>query len=117
MMGERGIATVGAVLVVGVVVVAGVIGSQLVQLLALRQQAAAAADLAALAGTRASAGGEPGCEAARTVAIANGAELAECQMDADVATVTARVEGPRWWGGSWASEQRARAAPLSYLSP
>jgi len=37
-------------------------------------------------------------------------------MDFDVATVTARAESPSWWGGRWKTEQRARAAPASYVA-
>ncbi|WP_293784355.1 flp pilus-assembly TadE/G-like family protein, partial [uncultured Aeromicrobium sp.] len=76
-----------------------------------------AADLAALAGSQASTEGHDGCDAARDVAEQNRASLVDCRMDADVATVTARAESPRWWGGRWAIEQRARAAPISYLEP
>ncbi|WP_166375878.1 Rv3654c family TadE-like protein [Aeromicrobium phragmitis] len=108
-------ATVSALVVGVLLLVLGVVGWQLAELIGLRHEARAAADLAALAGSQASVEGEDGCEAAREVARENDAILADCRMDADVATVTARAESPRWWGGRWAVEQRARAAPVSYL--
>jgi len=115
MSGERGAATVWAAIAIAVLVLVGVIGLQAAQLIGLRHTASAAADLAALAGSRASLSGRDGCERAEAVARENDADLVDCRMDADVATVTARAESPRWWGGRWASEQRARAAPVSYL--
>lgn len=115
MNAERGVATVWAAVAIAVLVLVGVVGLQIAQLIGLRHTASAAADLAALAGSRASLSGQDGCERAADVAQENGATLPECRMDADVATVTARAESPRWWGGQWAVEQRARAAPASYL--
>ncbi|MFD1859463.1 hypothetical protein EHW97_07620 [Aeromicrobium camelliae] len=117
MRAERGVATVTAVVIGAVLVLLGVVGLQLAQLIGLRHEASAGADLAALAGSQASTEGDDGCEAARDVAEENGVALTACRMDADVATVTARAESPRWWGGRWAVEQRARAAPVSYLEP
>jgi secretion/DNA translocation related TadE-like protein len=80
----------------------------------VKHQVASAADLAALAGSRASLAGKDGCDAARAVARHNDARLSRCRMDLDVATVTARMQTSRWWGHRWAFEADARAAPDFY---
>lgn len=115
-MSERGSATVHAVTVTVVLVVLTLVLVQATSLVRMRHGVAAAADLAALAASQASAEGQDGCRAARAIARRNGAELTACRMDFDVATVTARAESPPWWGARWAAEQRARAAPASYVA-
>lgn len=112
---ERGSVTVHAAAVAMLLVVAALVIVQVAQLVRMRHQVAAAADLAALAGSQASVSGQDGCAAAREVARRNGARLAACRMDFDVATVTARAVSEPWWGSRWATEQKARAAPDFYL--
>lgn len=112
---DRGSATVQAVAVVALLGLVAFTCLQVALAVSLRQRAAAAADLAALAATRASVEGEDPCGVAREAAAENGARLRQCRMDADVATVTARAVGPRWSIGRWMSDQRARAAPAWYL--
>lgn len=80
-----------------------------------KHAAAAAADLSALAASRAVDAGRDGCAAAEDVARQNGAEVVTCRLDAAVATITAEVRTPRWWGRGWSSRQTSRAAPVSYL--
>ena len=113
---ERGAMTIQAAWAAIVLVVAALVIVQVTQLIRMRHQVAAAADLAALAGSQASVRGEDGCAAARVVARRNGARLAACRMDFDVATVTARATSGSWWGTRWTAEQKARAAPASYLT-
>jgi secretion/DNA translocation related TadE-like protein len=113
--GERGSVTVHAAAVAVLLVVAAIVLLQVGSLVRMRHQVASAADLAALAGSRASTRGEDGCRAARLVARHNGAELSACRMDFDVATVTARATSPPWWGSRWVTAQDARAAPDFYL--
>lgn len=112
---ERGVATVHAVAVVALLALVAFGFLQFTFAVGLRQRAAAAADLAALAAARTSVEGGDPCEVAAEVARRNGGRLRECDMAADVATVTVRAEGSRWSVGRWASEQRARAAPAWYL--
>lgn len=112
---ENGVATVTAAIVVAVLLAGAVLVAHQVSLVGLRQQAGQAADLAALAGSSASVEGRDGCKVARRVAKENGAELSACRMDADVATVTARVTSTPWWVGRWSTSQKARAAPVTYL--
>lgn len=113
---DRGAVSVHAAWIAIVLVVATLVIVQTTQLVRMRHQVASAADLAALAGSQASARGDDGCAAARSVARRNGVSLTRCRMDFDVATVTARATSDAWWGKRWATEQRARAAPVSYLS-
>lgn len=111
---ERGMATVAAM---GVIVIIAGISAVLVvvaDLSAAAQRAGRAADAAALAASSASLAGEDPCAAARVIARDNDATIVTCRMDADVATVTARAASSTPWG-RWGAEQKARAAPLSYL--
>jgi secretion/DNA translocation related TadE-like protein len=114
---ERGSVTVHALWVAVLLVVVAVLMAQVGTVVRLKHQVASAADLAALAGSRASLAGRDGCAAARGVARRNGVELKQCRMDLDVATVTARARTPRWWGHRWAFEVDARAAPDFYVPP
>lgn len=114
---HRGSASVHALgVVVGLTVVALLV-VQVAALVQLRHRAAAAADLSALAASGASVQGRDGCAAAVEVARANGADLEDCRMDLDVATVTTRLRAEPWWGGEWVTVQRARAAPVDYVDP
>ncbi len=116
MRAERGAVTVQAMAVAGLLLLVTLVVVQAAGLVQMRHRAAAAADLAALAASQASVAGRDGCAAAREVARRNGASLTRCRMDFDVATVAARISSPQWWGGRWAAEQRARAAPETYLA-
>lgn len=91
------------------------VATEMAGLVAVRHRAASAADLSALAASRASSAGLEGCSAAEETARLNRAILIACRMDDDVATVTARTTSQRWWGHRWAAEIPARAAPESYL--
>lgn len=114
--GEHGSVTIHAVWVAALLVVVAVIMAQVGTVVRLKHQVAAAADLAALAGSRASLDGRDACAAARAVARRNDASLVRCRMDLDVATVTARARTPRWWGHRWTFQVDARAAP-DYYAP
>ena len=111
---ERGSVTVHALWVATVLCVAALVMTQVATVVRLKHQVASAADLAALAGSRASLAGHDGCDAARDVARRNGARLVRCRMDLDVASVTARQHTPSWWGHRWAFAVDARAAPDFY---
>ena len=112
---ERGSVTVHAVWVATVLCVVAVVMAQAATVIRLKHQVASAADLAALAGSRASLAGRDGCDTARAVARHNDTRLVRCRMDLDVATVTARQGTPSWWGHRWAFEVDARAAPDFYV--
>lgn len=112
---ERGSVTVHAVWIGAALCAAAVILAQVAVAVRLHHQVASAADLAALAGSRAASAGRDGCAAARDVARRNDARLIRCRMDLDVATVTARRETDRWWGHVWTFDVDARAAPADYV--
>jgi secretion/DNA translocation related TadE-like protein len=79
-----------------------------------RHRAAAAADLAALAGAgRVRVGVEPACSLARTVAAANGGVLRSCAVEGEqvVVSVAATIVGPARWLPD--PVRRARAGPMS----
>lgn len=115
--GEVGSMTVVMSFGVIALVFFAVVGLHFAQIAGLRHTASAAADLAALAGSRAAYDGDSGCVAARRIARANGAVLVRCRMNADVATVTARASMRRLlWSGRWRVDSRARAAPVEYLT-
>jgi len=111
---ERGSVTVHALWVATVLCVVAVVMAQVATVVRVKHQVASAADLAALAGSRASLASDDGCDAARAVARHNDARLVRCRMDLDVATVTARRSTATWWGRRWAFEVDARAAPDFY---
>ena len=113
---ELGSVTVHALWVATFLCVVAVVMAQVATVVRLKHEVASAADLAALAASRASLAGHDGCESARTVANRNGARLVRCRMDLDVATVTTRQATPSWWGHRWAFEAKARAAPDFYES-
>lgn len=112
---ERGAVAVHAASIGIVLLIVALVVMQAANLVRVRHRVGAAADLAALAASRASASGGDGCREARAIALRNGARIVRCRMDYDVATVTARARSEPWWGSSWAAEQSARAAPESYL--
>ncbi|WP_308344828.1 Rv3654c family TadE-like protein [Streptomyces sp. ISL-94] len=104
---DRGSATVWAVLVA--TVLGAVFGGVLLlgQAVVARHRAAAAADLAALAAAASWAHGpEAACATARRVARAQGAALAACRVEGEVAEVTARPAT-----GPFTPGIRARAGP------
>lgn len=114
---ETGAATVYAASIALLLTTAALVVTQVAGLVRLKHSVAAAADLSALAATRASVNGDDACDAATAIARRNGARVLTCRMDFDVATITARGASRSWWGHRWAFEQKARAAPEFYLTP
>lgn len=106
---DRGAATVWAAL--SAVVLCGVFGAVfgLGQAVAVRHQAGAAADLAALAAAdRALEGQDRACALARRVAGAQGASVSRCAVRGEVADLDT---GVRW--GPFGTRARARAGPVN----
>src|SRR4051794_36384816 len=87
---DAGSATILVLGLAAVVWVAGLAVLMLAQVANARSRAATAADLAALAGAAHVITGDP-CGAARTVAIAQAAELGSCRVDGWIVQVTARM--------------------------
>ena len=113
---ECGSVTVHALWVATLLCVVAVVMAQVAAVVRLKHEVASAADLAALAASRASLAGQDGCGSAHLVAARNGARLVRCRMDLDVATVTTRQDTASWWGRRWAFEAEARAAPDFYTA-
>lgn len=113
---DRGSATIYAVVLATAIAVMAVIAAQCIALARVQHKAASAADLAALAASRAAQEGRDGCAEARAVAERNAAEVRDCEMSEAVATVTVQIESPPMWGRTWEVAQRARAAPGDYVS-
>ena len=113
---ERGSATVYLLVACVVLAFAAVLVVQVAALARLQHQVTAAADLSALAASRASVAGRDACAAAERIALANGAELVSCRMAVDVATVKVAGESRRIWGRRWTIGRTARAGPADYLT-
>lgn len=100
---DEGYATVtSAGIITALLGLCAVVGLAAVGLIAA-QQAALAADLAAVAGAWARHHGEDACAAAAQVAELNGASLSACRVAGADVTVTAEVRG---------REVSARAGPI-----
>lgn len=112
---DVGAATVYAASIAVLLITAALVVTQVAGLVRLKHSVASAADLSALAASRASVSGDDACDAAKAIARRNGAQMLTCRMDFDVATITARGTSRTWWGHRWAFEQKARAAPDFYL--
>lgn len=115
---ERGSMTVLVVGLVSALMVAALVATGLAGLVATQHRAAAAADLAALAGAARAAGDrapdrrtEDPCDVARRVAAANAAELASCERSGVVVTVEVVVEPHAPLGLRPTIRSRARAGP------
>ncbi len=115
MTGERGAVTAYAATTAVLLTLAALVMVQVAGLVRLKHSVASAADLAALAASRASVAGDDGCSAAAELMRRNGARLVSCRMDYDVATVVAGGASTSWWGKRWTWEQKARAAPDFYV--
>jgi len=116
MSDERGAVTVYAASAAVMLTLLALVMVQVAGLVRLKHTDDSAADLAALAASRASVAGEDGCQAAADLMRRNRAKLVSCRMDYDVATVVATGTSKVWWGETWSFEQKARAAPDFYLS-
>jgi secretion/DNA translocation related TadE-like protein len=73
--------------------------------------AQSAADLAALAASRALADGRDPCTAGSDIATANGARLDGCTVSGPEVTVEVTVAGPHWLGQRHDLLGEARAGP------
>jgi secretion/DNA translocation related TadE-like protein len=108
---DRGSATIYASLALVALTALGVTVSGYTALAVAKHRAAAAADLAALAGAQALQDGGDACVTASDVAKRNGAQLADCLVDGLTVRVVARADGPNVLGRAWRFESAARAGP------
>lgn len=117
---ERGSAAVLATVLAGVLLVTALAAATAGGLLVGQRRAAAAADLAALAGAEALAGagalgpaGSEACTRAAETAAANGAALTTCQVAGSDLLVSATVDVGGPFGMTWPVEEEARAGPAT----
>jgi secretion/DNA translocation related TadE-like protein len=108
---DRGSATVYAAFALVCLTALGVTVSGFTAIATAKHRAAAAADLAALAGAQALQHGAEACSAAADLAVRNGAALVDCTVEGPVVTVIARTDGPHLLGRAWTFESAARAGP------
>ncbi|MPZ61356.1 MAG: hypothetical protein GEU93_08670 [Propionibacteriales bacterium] len=106
---DRGSATVYALALVAGLVVFSVLALGFAGFAVTKHRAAAAADLAALAGA---AGPAEGCALAESTASRNGARLTSCVVDGPYVTVSVEVSAPEVFGFSPRVPARARAGPV-----
>ena len=110
--GERGSATVFALVFVGLLATVAVLGAAVAALLVGQRQAAAAADLAALAGASAVQDAAAACPAAEQIAERNRAGLSECAVSGDVVTVEVTLVVRSVFRSDVEVRARARAGPV-----
>lgn len=117
---ESGSASVLVLVLVAVVTTLALAGVTIGGVLVGQRRAAAAADLAALAGAEAVSNGAgpavPGvaaCQEADRVSTANDARLTGCLLDGLVVTVEVTVEVRAALGLGWSVPGRARAGPAT----
>jgi secretion/DNA translocation related TadE-like protein len=109
---ERGTATVFALVFVGLLATVAVLGAAVAAVLVGQRQAAAAADLAALAGASAVQDGGAACPAAEQIAERNRAGLRECAVSGDVVTVEVTLAVRSVFRSEVQVRARARAGPV-----
>lgn len=115
--GECGAGAVLAVALSGVLALVALTATGLVQVVVAHRTAQGAADLAALAGARASQDGGSPCAAAGEIATRNGATLDDCQVDGWEVSLRVVVDTGLLPAGRFALPARARAGPVSSLAP
>lgn len=109
---QRGSATVLGTVLVCVVTTAVFIGIAGAGMLVGQRRAAAAADLAALAGAASLRHGQPGCAAAHDIAVANDVRMQDCEVVGDTVAVTVAADVRTVFDLSLAVTARARAGPV-----
>jgi secretion/DNA translocation related TadE-like protein len=107
----RGAASLLVVALAGVLLLVGCALGVVAAVLVDHRRAAAAADLAALAGAAALQRGDEACAVAASLAVDNGARLLTCSVEGADVLVTVEVAGPRWLGQQADLVGRARAGP------
>ena len=109
---DQGSATLYGLIAIILVTLVGMAGVLLGYAVVGRHRAAAAADLAALAGAaQAVDGSVPACAVVREVATANGAAVSGCRLDGLIIDVVIEVRLPVLFGVPVVAHSRARAGP------
>lgn len=108
---QQGSATLLVVAFAGVLLLVGSALGVVSAMVLAHRAAQSGADLAALAGAQALAGGGDACTEATDVAAANGVRMEECLTDGADVTVTVEAPGPHWLDQTADLSARARAGP------
>lgn len=108
---ERGSATAYALVFIGLLTTLALVASTIAGLFVGHRKAAAAADVAALAGAAAMQHGGVGCEAAARISTANQAKLVSCAANGAVIDVEVALDVQSAFGASFAVAGKARAGP------
>lgn len=108
---QSGAATVVALACTALLFLVAVAAATAVALVVSHRRAQSAADLAALAAAQALQRGADPCAAGGRIAAAQGAELAECDIDGEEVTVVVTIRGPHAPGRDAELRGRARAGP------
>ena len=109
--GERGVATVWAVVLIAVLSLVTFVVAGLTGVIGARHRAESAADLAVLAAAVSARDGGDACAAAEVVARANQGALVGCTARDRVIEVSVEVATPALWGTTWEQVAVARAGP------
>jgi secretion/DNA translocation related TadE-like protein len=109
---QRGAAALMAVTLSVVLLLCTTVGVAAGRWLSDQRRAAAAADLAALAGAAAVQRGLDGCAQAHRIANANGAVLTGCTVRGQVVQLAVRTDSARFLGRLVRPSAEARAGPV-----
>lgn len=109
--GHRGSATVYAMVFIGLLTTLALVAMAIAGLFVGHRKAAAAADVAALAGAAALQHGAAGCEAAGRISAANRVELLSCETSGAVVDVEVALDVQSPFGATFAATGEARAGP------
>jgi secretion/DNA translocation related TadE-like protein len=109
---DRGSATVHALWLIALLTTVALFATAIGSVLVGQRRAAAAADLAALAGATAVQRGSAGCEQAADIAGRNDARLVSCAVEGGILTVRVATRVRSVFESSFELQARARAGPV-----
>ena len=109
---QRGSATTYAVVFTCLLVTVALAPVSVAGLFVGERRAAAAADLAALAGASAIQQGRPACARAAQIASRNRARLNSCAVAGEIVTVAVATDVVSAVGSTWTVRSTARAGPV-----
>jgi len=96
---------------IGLLTALGLVASTIAGLFVGHRKAAAAADVAALAGAAALQHGGVGCDAVARISAANQVELVNCETNGAVVDVEVTLDLQSVFGASFVATGKARAGP------
>ena len=109
--GQRGAGSMLVLTMVGILATVALALGVMAGMVRAHRAAQSAADLGALAGATALAGGFDACLAAEVVVDANGADLLSCEVLGSEVLVRVSAPGPKWGEQVWDLDAQSRAGP------